>query len=263
MNLIAYPKSYSLVSDGMQLPVYFISDVHLMDQLSESETNNQKPLYRFLDHIKHTGGTLFINGDLFDFYFEYKDVIPKGYFPIYNQLYTLKNSGIEIHYILGNHDYWVMDFMKKHLTTQTYENDVTLELNGKKFYISHGDGYLSWDHGYRLLKRIIHSRLFIWSYSWIHPNISFKIASWISKRGKHYDHSDEYNQRVLDEMTELAREKVRQGFDYLVLGHYHQAIDQSVESGKLIILGDWLTFFTYGYFDGTDLTLKKWSENET
>jgi len=89
LNLIAYPKSYSLVSDGMQLPVYFISDVHLMDQLSESETNNQKPLYRFLDHIKHTGGTLFINGDLFDFYFEYKDVIPKGYFPIQKSLKIL------------------------------------------------------------------------------------------------------------------------------------------------------------------------------
>jgi len=88
--LIAYPKSYSLVSDGMQLPVYFISDVHLMDQLSESETNNQKPLYRFLDHIKHTGGTLFINGDFFDFYFEYKDVIPKGYFPYIQSIIYLE-----------------------------------------------------------------------------------------------------------------------------------------------------------------------------
>jgi hypothetical protein len=92
LNLIAYPKSYSLVSNGMELPVYFISDVHLMDQWSDGETDHQKHLNRFLAHIHSTGGTLFINGDLFDYYFEYKDVIPKGYFPIYNQLYTLKNS---------------------------------------------------------------------------------------------------------------------------------------------------------------------------
>ena len=127
MNLISYPKSYSLVSNGMELPVYFISDAHLMNQWSDGEADHQKHINRFLDHIHRTGGTLFINGDLFDYYFEYKDVIPKGYFPIYNQLYTLKNSGIEIHYILGNHDFWVMDFIKEHLTCLLYTSDAADE----------------------------------------------------------------------------------------------------------------------------------------
>ena len=245
----------------MNLPLYFISDIHLMDESSDNYTKINKNLESFFNHISKTGGTLFINGDLFDFYFEYKDVIPKKYFSLYNQLYTLKSSGVEIHYILGNHDYWVMDFIEKKITTKTYRNDVTMELNGKKFYISHGDGYLSWDHGYRLLKYVIQSKLFIWAYRWIHPNIGYRIADWVSKKGKHYDHSKEYNERVLNDMTSLAHKKIRQGFDYLILGHYHQAVDKSVENGKLLILGDWLSFFTYGYFDGNELSLLKWKED--
>ena len=166
----------------MDLPVYFISDIHLMLKRTESEVNRQKVLFNFLDHVKQTGGTLIINGDLFDFYFEYKDVIPKKYFSIYNQLYMLKNAGIEIHYIVGNHDYWVMDFIENTITTKTYRDDVTLELNGKKFYISHGDGNLSWDHGYRLLKKIVQSKLFTRMYRLLHPNIGYRIAGWISKK---------------------------------------------------------------------------------
>ena len=97
----------------MNLPLYFISDIHLMDETSDNYPQISKNLENFFNHISNTGGTLFINGDLFDFYFEYKDVIPKKYFSLYNQLYTLKNTGVEIHYILGNHDYWVMDFIEK------------------------------------------------------------------------------------------------------------------------------------------------------
>ena len=111
----------------MNLPLYFISDIHLMDESSDNYPKINQNLESFFNHISKTGGTLFINGDLFDFYFEYKDVIPKKYFSLYNQLYTLKSSGVEIHYILGNHDYWVMDFIEKKITTKTYRNDVTME----------------------------------------------------------------------------------------------------------------------------------------
>ncbi len=120
----------------MNLPLYFISDIHLMGEESDNYIKTNKNLENFFNHILNTGGTLFINGDLFDFYFEYKDVIPKKYFSLYNQLYMLKKAGIEIHYIVGNHDYWVMDFIENTITTKTYRDDVTLELNGKKFYIS-------------------------------------------------------------------------------------------------------------------------------
>ena len=95
----------------MDLPVYFISDIHLMLKRTDSEVNREDILFKFLDHVRQTGGTLIINGDLFDFYFEYKDVIPKVYVPFYYQILKLRESGVKVHYVLGNHDYWVMDFI--------------------------------------------------------------------------------------------------------------------------------------------------------
>lgn len=245
----------------METPVYFISDIHLMLNLTPAEKERQEKLFRFLSHVKDTGGTLIINGDLFDFYFEYKHVIPKNYFKFYYNLYTLKNSGVEIHFILGNHDWWVLDFITETLTTKTYFDDATININGKKFYITHGDGYLSWDSGYRLLRSIIRSRLFIWLYRWIHPRIGYMFAHWISKKGEHYKHSEEYNLRICNELKISAQVQIDQGFDYFITGHYHQAQEIPINGGKMIILGDWLNYFTYGYFDGNELILKYWEKN--
>ncbi len=242
----------------METPVYFISDIHLMLNRSPTEKERQRHLFEFLDHIKETGGTLFINGDLFDFYFEYKHVIPKVFFEFYHKIYDVKQSGVEIHYILGNHDYWVLDFITETLTTKTYFDDTIIHINDKKFYITHGDGYLSWDRGYRILKTILRNPLFMWVYRMLHPRIGYAFAQWVSKKGEHYTHSDTFNQKVIDEMTGHALKKINDGFDYFITGHYHQAKEIPVNDGKLIILGDWLQYFSYGYFDGNTFTLKFW-----
>tara|TARA_B100001758_G_scaffold246344_1_gene261217 strand:- start:1087 stop:1833 length:747 start_codon:yes stop_codon:yes gene_type:complete len=246
----------------MDLPVYFISDIHLMLKRTDSEVNREEILFKFLDHVRQTGGTLIINGDLFDFYFEYKDVIPKVYVPFYYQILKLRESGVRVHYVLGNHDYWVMDFINDTLFDKVYSNDVKMNIGNKTFYITHGDGFLSWDRGYRLLKRIIRSRLFIWFYRSLHPRIGYSFASWVSKKGKHYIHSDEYNQRILNEMEIQAKPFIDDGYDYFISGHYHQAKELQMKKGKLIILGDWLSFFTYAKFDGKDLKLHYWNNNE-
>ena len=116
----------------------------------ESELKRQNILFEFLDHVKETGGSLIINGDLFDFYFEYKDVIPKVFVPFYNKILDIRKSGIKVHYVLGNHDYWVQDYMMKDIMDEVYFGDMEFSINGRHFYITHGDGLLSWDHGYRL-----------------------------------------------------------------------------------------------------------------
>ena len=247
----------------MDLPVYFISDVHLMLKRSESEVKRQEILFSFLHHIKETGGSLVINGDLFDFYFEYKDVIPKVFVPFYHEILKLRESGIKVYYVLGNHDYWVQDFITDTLFDQTYSTDTEFSIQGKRFFVTHGDGYLSWDRGYRLLRRFIRSRLFIWSYRWIHPRIGYAFARWISKKGENYEHSDEYNDRIANEMSIHAREKFKEGFNYFVTGHYHQARELPLNGGKLVILGDWLSFFSYAKFDGQDLSLQFWVNDET
>jgi UDP-2,3-diacylglucosamine hydrolase len=136
-------------------------------------------------------------------------------------------------------------------------------VNGKKFYMTHGDGYLSWDKGYRLLKRLLHSRLFIWTYRLLHPRLGYRIGEWVSKKGKHYHHSKEYNKKISDEMSIHAQKRLEEGYDYFITGHYHQAKELTLNGGKLLILGDWLSFFSYAIFDGHDLKLKFWGNHET
>lgn len=246
----------------MDLPIYFISDIHLMLKRTKSEAKREEILFSFFDHVRKTGGTLIINGDLFDFYFEYKYVIPKVYSHFYYQILKLRESGVKVHYVLGNHDYWVMDFINDTLFDEVYDDDVKIKIGGKTFYITHGDGFLSWDKSYRALKRLIRSRLFIWFYRSLHPSIGYSFANWVSKKGEHYAHSDEYNKKILNEMRIQAKPYLDNGCDYFISGHYHQAKELDMKNGKLLILGDWLNFFSYAKFDGNDLKLCFWKKDE-
>ncbi|MFQ6678254.1 MAG: UDP-2,3-diacylglucosamine diphosphatase [Fidelibacterota bacterium] len=246
----------------MELPVYFISDIHLMLDNSEQEKERQQKLFRFFQKIAETHGSLFIVGDLFDFYFEYKHVIPKVYFPLYQKLYSLKQSGVEVHFITGNHDHWTLDFIEETLAYRVYKDDTTIELNGKKFYLTHGDGILSWDTGYRILKTVLRNKLFIWLYRWIHPTIGYGIAHAISARGHHYHHTQEYNNKVLSELKIFAETISADGFDYVIMGHYHQSTIENVNGGKLVVLGDWIQYFSYGIFDGNELEIKYWESDD-
>ena len=229
---------------------------------TKQEAKREEILFSFFDHVRNSGGTLIINGDLFDFYFEYKDVIPKVYAPLYYQVLKLRESGVKVHYILGNHDYWVMDFINDVLFDKVYDDDVKLKIGKKTFYITHGDGFLSWDKSYRALKKFIRSRLFIWFYRSLHPRIGYSFANWVSKKGEHYVHTKEYNKKILDEMKVQSKPFFDDGCDYFISGHYHQAKELDMKNGKLLILGDWLSFFSYGKFDGQDLKLHFWKKDE-
>ena len=245
----------------MDLPIYFISDIHLSLNLTDREKQRQKKLFDFFNEIKNTGGTLVINGDLFDFYFEYKNVIPKVFFKFYHEIMKVRESGIEVHYVLGNHDFWVKDFITEQLFDKTYFSDTSFEVNNTKIYVTHGDGYLSWDRGYRALRKIIRSKLFINLYGMLHPRIGYAIGNFVSKKGGNYLHSAERNKKISDEMSIHAKKKIDQGFDYFISGHYHQAEDRKLNDGNMIILGDWLSFFTYAKYDGSEIKLHKWKEN--
>jgi UDP-2,3-diacylglucosamine hydrolase len=245
----------------MDLPLYFISDVHLALAPNERGRKRQERLIRFLRHIGSRGGTLFIVGDLFDFYFEYPHVIPKMYFHLFTELHHLKQNGMEIHYVLGNHDYWVQEFITETITTKTYFTDMTFELAGKKFYVTHGDGIISWDRGYRLLKKLLRNRLFVWSYRWLHPTLGYKFAFWVSRRSHQNTHTEETNRRVQMELKRYATNHASNGYDFVVSGHYHQVAELPLSPGKLVILGDWVHNYSYGYFDGHDLVVKRWESD--
>ncbi len=242
----------------MDLPLFFISDIHLMLDPGQEEPGKQEKLFQFLDHVSDSGGTLFIVGDLFDFWFEYEHLIPKIYFPFLNHLHSIRQKGVKIHYLLGNHDFWVREFITDTLMDHTYTCDVEFELAGKNFYITHGDGLLSWDRAYRVMRWVIRNPVFIWLFGWLHPNLGYRLANWISRTGHNYMHSDEYNQKIVDDLMQFASEKFSAGFDYLITGHYHQTRVEKTAAGQLVILGDWINYFSYAVFDGKELSLESW-----
>ena len=245
----------------MKLPLYFISDIHLKLTLDKDEKDRRQNLYRLLDRICVTGGTCFFVGDLFDFYFEYPDVIPKAYVDFYEKASHMKKSGVDIHFKTGNHDYWFLDFLEQNIMTKVYTDDIDVMVNGKRFFITHGDGILSWDHGYRVLKRVIRSKVFITLFRWIHPTIAYKIAKFISRSGKEDMHGADFNKDVKNELQIFAKEQFDKGFDYMISGHYHLGEIYNLDKGKLAVLGDWFHRPSYAKFDGEDLSMNLWEEN--
>lgn len=242
----------------MKHPLYFISDIHLRLTISEIEKEKRRHLKNFINHVQEKNGSLFIVGDLFDFWFEYNYVIPKAYFDVLATLHEAKKNGLDIYYIPGNHDFWVKDFASETLFTQIYPDGFTLECQGKKFFITHGDGLLSRDRGYRIFKKIITSRFFIFLFHWVHPDLGYKFAHWFSRRSRHYEHPEEYNIAVISELTEYANNHFQDGIDYFITGHYHQTKEVDTDNGKLIVLGDWISYRSFGYFDGEELSLNYW-----
>ena len=245
----------------MELPIYFISDVHLMLSETTEEQQKRKSLYRFLNYVRTTRGTLFFVGDLFDFYFEYPDMIPKAYFDFYNKAFQLKKAGVDLRFIAGNHDFWIMDFMKQKIMNQTYFDDTTFSIKGKNFYITHGDGILSWDYGYRILKKIIRAPFFIWCFRWLHPTIGYKIAKKVSRTEHNHEIPEKLREKTRNELKKFASRHFEKGFDYMVCGHYHLNEIIDVGKGKLAVLGDWQDQPSYAVFDGKKLTLHQWENN--
>ena len=242
----------------MKLPLYFISDVHLSMDGSASEAEKRRHLREFVGHVSEMGGTLFIVGDLFDFWFEYKHVIPKAYFDILTVLNEAKLNGVDLHFVPGNHDYWIRDFLDKTLFKEVHFDGVSTEISGKRFLISHGDGIVSWDRGYRILRSVLRNRLFVFLYRWLHPDIGYAIAKHFSRNGNYDHHTPEYKESVVSNLTEYCEDQCKNGIDYIIMGHYHQHKEIQLENGQFIILGDWIKYHSYGYFDGEQLSLKSW-----
>lgn len=246
----------------MKTPVYFISDIHLKLKLDNQEKQRRKKLFRLLDHILETGGTCFFVGDLFDFYFEYPDLIPKAFNDFYQKALELKSKKIDLYFLAGNHDYWVGDFIKEEIMDEVYLDDIEIVINNKRIFITHGDGLLSWDHGYRVLKKTIRSKTFTRLFTWLHPSIAYKLARFISRSGKHNTHDESFNKDVRRELKENASKRFDEGFDFMITGHYHLGELFNLDKGKLVVLGDWFFRPSYAIFDGEELVLKNWETLE-
>ena len=236
--------------------VYFFSDIHLGLGSREEDAAKERRVVAFLDQVLKDGRELFIVGDLFDYWFEYDSVIPKGYTRLFGALAALQDAGVPTTYLAGNHDFWLKSYLTDELGIKIFQNDVTREFNGKKFYIHHGDGLYKQDTGYRMLKRVLRNRVNIWLFSILHPDLTSRIARWSSKTSRKHTSNTTFEG---NDMVEFAEEKIRQGFDYVLMGHNHQSLHHPYKRGAYVNLGNWIDENTYAVFDGKKLALKTWT----
>lgn len=245
-----------------QQKIYFLSDFHLGAPDYEQSLVREKKVVAFLDSIKESAAMIFIVGDIFDFWYEYKQVVPKGYVRLLGKLAELTDRGIAIHFFVGNHDMWMRGYFEKELNIPVYHHPKVFEWNGKRFYIGHGDGLGPGDHGYKFLKKIFRNPLCQWLFGLLHPTWGIGLANYFSRKSR--EKTGTSDQHFLGEENEwliiYCKEMLtKEHFDYLVFGHRHYPIDFKLnEKSRYINLGDWIRNFTYASFDGTDIQLHQW-----
>jgi len=242
-----------------QKQIYFVSDAHLGTPDYSSSLIREKKLVQFLDEIKSSAEIVFFLGDIFDFWFEYKWVVPRGFNRLIGKICELADAGIHIHFFTGNHDIWAFNYLEKEAGVEIHRSALITELYGKTFFLAHGDGFDESDKIFRFLKSIFTNRFLQWMFARLHPNFAFGLANKWSKHSRYMHEDDEF--KYEDEgIVKFARKYLlNQGYDYLVFGHRHCPIDYPLnESSRLIILGDWMTHFTYGVLDRTRFQLKKY-----
>lgn len=235
----------------MNGPIYIVSDNHFSMKNDDSEISRRKKLFKVFEKIKkeflstHEKQTnVILGGDFFDYWFEYKDVIPAGYESILSSLKELTKLGIRVHLVLGNHDYWDFGYLEETIGLIIHKKDLTFMFNNEKILLTHGDGLLKKDYGYKILKIIIRSRLFIFLFQLLPPNITCLLATKISKSSSHYNHHDNNVKTIKKDVKNYAIKKWNEGYDSILVGHYHQTGIIDNKNKKIIYLGDWLSKFT-------------------
>jgi UDP-2,3-diacylglucosamine hydrolase len=239
---------------------YFFSDVHLGLGMPEEEKLKEKKLVAFLESIKEDCEKLFIVGDLFDCWIEYRKVVPKGYYRLLTKLNELSESGIEVNFFSGNHDFWLNTYLRDDVGLKLYYDKYNTELDGKKFLLTHGDGLSKGDWGYKIIKKILRNRINQFLYSLVHPDIGLWLAQRSSKSSRH---STSEKSHGAVGMQEYAAKKIEEGFDYVIMGHFHRPQNIEIKrkdgsNGYYITLGDWIRNFTYGVFSDGKFEIKKW-----
>jgi UDP-2,3-diacylglucosamine hydrolase len=240
--------------------IYFASDVHLGLYPYDKSREREKYFVRWLEEIRKDASEIFLLGDIFDYWYEYKKVVPRGFTRTLGKLAEISDSGIPIHFFTGNHDVWVFDYLTEELGVILHNDPISIELEGKKFFLAHGDGLGPGDLGFRILKWAFRNKVLQWLYSHLHPDFTMRFAHWWSRKSRYSKGIAEAFQGEDKELQVLfAKEKLKEEhFDYFVFGHRHVPMDIKLnESSRMINLGEWIFSYTYAVFDGTELQLNR------
>lgn len=238
---------------------FFISDAHLGLEDEEKEIHRVDHLLKFFNHVASCGGRLYIVGDLFDFWFEYRYVIPRRYFRIVCSLKELVEQNVHVEYITGNHDFWMEDFFENDLAIRVHHQPLSMECGGKRFYVAHGDGLAKTDVGYRFLKKILRNRFNIHLYRLLHPDAGFRLALFFSHLSRNHREV-----KIKDEeYAQYARARFAEGFDGVVLAHTHRPHEVHESGHTYVNIGDWMHHYSYGRLEEGRLSLEYWPEGQT
>ncbi|HPF98347.1 MAG: UDP-2,3-diacylglucosamine diphosphatase [Flavobacteriaceae bacterium] len=242
--------------------IYFASDNHLGAPTAKDSLPREKKFVAWLDEVKKDAAAIFLLGDLFDFWFEYKTVVPKGFTRTLGKLAEISDSGIPIYYFVGNHDLWMNGYFEDELNIPVYHKPKEFTFNDKTFFIGHGDGLGPGDKGYKRMKKVFTNSFSKWLYRWLHPDWGVKLAQYLSVKNKLI--SGEEDAKFLGEEGEwlvlYSKKKLEEKHrDFFVFGHRHLPLEIDLgNNSKYINLGDWISHYTYGVFDGEKMALKNY-----
>ena len=249
--------------------VYFLSDAHLGSLAIEHRRTQERRLVNFLDSIKHKASAVYLLGDMFDFWYEFKTVVPRGYTRFLGKLAELADLGVEVHFFIGNHDIWCTDYLTEECGVILHREPMTTEICGKEFYLAHGDGLGDRDAGFKLLRTLVHSHTAQRLFSTLHPRWSVALGRhWAEhSRLKRIDGKDpDYMGEDREPLVLYTKDylKSHPGINFFIYGHRHIELDLMLSAtARIIILGDWINFFSYAVFDGEHLFLENYIEGET
>ncbi len=245
--------------------IYFASDMHLGMHPPEDSRKREKIIVSWMDDIKSDAKELWLLGDIFDYWFDYRKVIPRGFTRFLGKLAELSDSGIRIHMFPGNHDVWLFDYFPEEFGIEIHQNPVILEIGNKTFYLHHGDGLTPKDKLYLLIKAMFRSKFLQWCYARIHPNGSAAFAQWWSKKSRYGKEmtfpykGDDKEEQIL---YSIKQKQKYPEINLFIYGHRHIPYDVKIqEESRVICLGDWIDNFSYGVFDGEEFQLKKYTSD--
>jgi len=243
--------------------IYFASDFHLGVPSYEKSLAREKLIVKWLDEIKKDAQEIYLMGDLFDFWFEYKHAAPKGFIRILGKIAELTDSGIPITIFTGNHDMWMFDYLPKEIGVTIYREPIEKEYNGKKFFLGHGDGLGPGDNGYKFIKKVFANKFCQWLFARIHPNFGIGMANYWSRKSRlsNGPEDEKFTGEENEWLVVYAKEVLqKKHFDYFIFGHRHLPLDIKLsDNSRYINLGEWVNYNTYAVFDGNTLELKKYN----
>ena len=240
--------------------VYFISDAHLGSQNARAERKKEARLCAFFRALRGRASALYIVGDFFDFWFEYRSVVPRIGGKVLFELYNLTSSGTRVAYLGGNHDFWLGSYLSEVVGLQIHTEPIGVEHGGLRIYVAHGDEFFG-NASYRWLRNVLHHRFSVRLFRGLHPDRGALLARWASRASGEANVDRDFS--VLKERyTQTAKRKFDEGFDAVVFGHLHVPFLWERDGKTLLVLGDWVRHFSYAVLRGREFSLLRWEERD-